>query len=209
MGSASGEVLAQPSYGQRVKDRYNRVSKGSNVAEWQKRLSSDDPAVRLDAVESLGKEGGEEAVKPLLDATADEDRRVRIKAIDYLGNIGSPAAAPLLLQQLFIADVDLQTKKRILVALGRIRDPSSAVPLLNFARHTDDEATLCSCIFALGEIGSPAVSDGLRSFAKNSDDATIKRLIADALSKIETRVAVAPNQQPTLLELEKRLAPRR
>jgi hypothetical protein len=51
--------------------RYNRIARGANIDEWHKRLFDPDPAVRLEAVDSLGKDGTEQSVKPLLDATAD------------------------------------------------------------------------------------------------------------------------------------------
>jgi len=48
---------------------------GSNIAEWHRRLFDPNPNTRLEAVDSLLKDGSEEAVKPLMDATADADPR--------------------------------------------------------------------------------------------------------------------------------------
>jgi len=41
------------------------------------RLSEPDVRTRLDAVDSLGNKGGDDAIRPLIEATADADYRVR------------------------------------------------------------------------------------------------------------------------------------
>ena len=119
----------------RAVERYNRVAKGSNISEWHRRLFDPKPNVRLEAVDSLGKDGSEEAVKPLLDATSDSDPRVRAKAIDYLGAIGSPVATPVLSQYLVLSQTDRPSQQRVLVALGRIGDPAAVEPLLAFIQN--------------------------------------------------------------------------
>jgi len=203
---------AQPVEAQRIDSnravqRYNRVAKGSNIAEWHRRLFDDDPQVRLEAVESLGEQGSEECVKPLLDATADSDPRVRAKAFDYLGAIGSHSATQVLTQYLFLTDVDRSSKQRILVALGRIRDPASARPLHDFVQKSEDEELRCGALYALGEVGDPSSLAILEEYEQSSipHEARIAR---DARAKINARVAQAPNTQPTLLQLEKLLGPR-
>ncbi len=187
--------------------RYNRVAKGSDVAEWQRRLGDDDVGVRLEAVELLGTKGGDEGVKPLIDALSDADSRVRIKAIDGLGMVGSAAASPVLMQLLFLSDVDRPTKLRVLTSLGRIGDPATSERLLSYARTVDDEELSCRAVYALGEIGDPASREGLEQLQGSSDDPHIKRLSSDALSKIDARLAAVPGREPTILELERRLAP--
>lgn len=188
--------------------RYNRIAKGSNVDEWHKRIFDDDVKTRLEAVESLGDAGGEEAVKPLLDATSDPDPRVRAKAIDYLGMIGNREATPLLSQYLFLNDVDTPSKHRILVALGRIRDPRSVSALTLFTQKTEDVKLRCAALHALGEVGHPAATPLVEQYAKATDgDQQVARIASDALGKIERRAAEVHNQQPTIIELEKILRP--
>jgi len=191
----------------RTVQRYNRVAKGSNIAEWHRRLFDDEAHVRLEAVESLGKEGSEECVKPLLDATADSDPRVRAKAFDYLGLIGSRRATQVLTQYLFLSDVDQPSKQRILVALSRIRDPASAVPLIDFIEKTEDDELRCGALYALGEVGEPRSLDVVQEFTA-SEDPHESRIARDAVAKINRRAAATPNTQPTILELEKLLGPR-
>lgn len=187
--------------------RYNRIARGANIEEWHRRLFDPDPATRLEAVDSLGKDGTEQSVKPLLDATADEDPRVRMRAIDYLGAIGSPLATQVLTQYLFLSQTDPTAAQRILVALGRIRDPQSVKPVADFATKTQNEQLRCGAIYALGEIGGMDAMKAVKPFADQTSDESAHRVAIDAISKINTRLAAAENSQPTLLELEKRFAP--
>jgi HEAT repeat protein len=143
----------------------------------------------------------------LLDATADEDPRVRLRAIDYLGAIGSPMATQVLTQYLFLRQTDEKATQRILVALGRIRDPHSVKPVADYAAKTQNEELRCGAIFALGEIGGLDAMRAVKPFAEQTSDQDAHRVAIDAISKINTRLAQAENSQPTLLELEKRFAP--
>lgn len=189
--------------------RYNRIARGANIEEWHRRLFDPDPAVRLEAVDSLGKDGTEQSVKPLLDATADADPRVRMRSIDYLGAIGSPLATQVLTQYLFLSQTDEKAAQRILVALGRIRDPQSVKPVADFANKTQSEELRCGAIYALGEIGGMEAMKVVKPYAEQTSDEAARRVAADAIHKINTRLAAAENSQPTLLELEKRFAPPR
>jgi HEAT repeat protein len=189
-------------------ERYNRVSKGANVEEWHKRLFDPNPKTRLEAVDSLAKDGSEETVKPLLDATADSDPRVRAKAIDALGEIGSPKATQVLCQYLVLNDIDRASKQRVLVALGRIGDPTAVEPLISYLQKTKDPELRCGALYALGEIGDARALEPVQAFV-SAPDPNVKRLATEALVKIKAKVAALPNAQPTILELEKRMGPQK
>ncbi|MFT4571251.1 MAG: HEAT repeat protein [Hyphomicrobiaceae bacterium] len=206
LGLCSGPVYAQISKHPAVK-RYDRVARGSNVEEWQRRLLDPQVKIRLEAVDSLGTDGTEAAVPGLMDALADSDYRVRIKAIDYLGRIGDPIATAVLMQLLFLSEIDKPTKLRVLTSLGRIGDRSSAQRLLTYARTVDDDDLCSHAIFALGEIADPLVEEGLKELDHDLVSPQHKRLCADAIAKIKLEVATAPGRQPSVLELEKRYAP--
>jgi HEAT repeat protein len=163
---------------------------------------------RLEAVDSLGKDGGEESVKPLLDATADLDPRVRAKAIDYLGMIGDKHASPLLTQYLFLNDVDTDSKRRILVALGRIKDPQTVDELQLFVQKTDDEVLQCAALHALGEVGDPSSKDFVARYAASEEHNQVQRVADDALAKIEENAAKRENLQPTIIQLERAFRPK-
>ncbi len=211
LAAAAIAAIPDPAPAQRMPkpvERYNRVTKGANVTEWHRRLSDADPKVRLEAVESLTGAGGQEAVKPLLDAIADKDRRIRLKAIDGLGHVGLPAATTSLVQLLFLTDVEIEMKRRVLAALGRIRDPAAAGPMADFAAQSTDTEIRCAAIHAIGEVGLPASRQRLEELAAGDQDADVRRLAADAISKINARLASLPEEQPSVIELERRLGPR-
>lgn len=198
------DVAAQANH--RTVQRYNKVARGKNVAEWHRRLFSPDAKIRLEAVESLGNDGTEASVKPLLDATTDKDPRVRAKAIEYLGAIGSPTATPVLTQYLFLNDFDRNSKKYVLVALGRIGDTSAVQRLVDFVTNSDDEELRCGALHALGEFASPRALDAVKPYTK-SEDPHESRIARDAMAKINGRLAARANAQPTIIELERLLTP--
>lgn len=187
-------------------ERYNRTAKGANVEEWKRRLTEPDVRTRLDAVESLGTKGGDEAIRPLMEATADADYRVRIRAIDYLGTLRALDASSVLMQLLFLTDVGRDEKLRSLTALSRIADPGTSERLASYARTINDNDLACRAVYALGEIADPASKDKLAALQGTRPGSEMDRLVADALVKIDLREKAKPIEQPTLLQLEKKLA---
>lgn len=187
-------------------ERYNRTAKGANVEEWKRRLTDPDVRTRLDAVDSLGTKGGDDAIRPLIEATADADYRVRIRAIDFLGSLRAYEASPVLMQMLFLSDIGRDEKLRALTALGRIGDPATTDRLVNYARTIKDDDLACRAVYALGEVGTPASKENIASLHGTHPGTDMDRLVDDALVKIDQREASRPIEQPTLLELEKKMA---
>jgi hypothetical protein len=72
----------------------------SDIDESTKNLRDEDAAVRLEAVKSLAASQDKKAVEHLIEATADVDPRVKIKAIDALGTLRAADATPVLVQVL-------------------------------------------------------------------------------------------------------------
>src|SRR5690606_13050111 len=67
----------------------------SDIDEPTKNLRDDDAAVRLEAVKALAASQDKKAVEHLIEATADLDPRVKIKAIDALGTLRAADATPV------------------------------------------------------------------------------------------------------------------
>jgi len=186
--------------------RYNRTAKGANVEEWKRRLTDPDVRTRLDAVDSLGTKGGDEAIRPLIDATADQDYRVRIRAIDFLGTLRALEATQVLMQLLFLSDVGRDEKLRALTALGRIGDPATSDRLANYARTIKDNDLACRAVYALGEIADPASKEKIAALKGTRPGSDMDRLVEDDLAKIDLKEKTKTVEQPTLIELEKKLA---
>lgn len=187
-------------------ERYNRTAKGANVEEWKKRLSDPDVRTRLDAVDSLGTKGGDDAIRPLIEATSDADYRVRIRAIDFLGTLKAYEATTVLMQLLFLNSVGHEEKMRSLTALGRIGDPATADRLIAYARTIPDTDLACRAAYALGEIAPMGDREKIAALHGTRPGTDMDRLVDDALEKIEQRDKNKPIEQPTLLELEKKMA---
>jgi hypothetical protein len=97
----------------RLRDRYRTPQNAQKLNDNVRKLQSDDTEQRLEAIRGLGEINEPKAIEYLVAAANDPDMRIRIKAIDTLGQIRAKDATPLLIQQLFMRDTDLGTKRRI------------------------------------------------------------------------------------------------
>jgi HEAT repeat protein len=120
--------------------------------------------------------------------------RVRIKAIDELGNRRATDATPLFVQQLFLRETDPAMRQRVLVALGKIGDPRSTRPICDFLSRELDTSTRGTAIFALGEIGDEQALGVLTKLANDPADPVTSRLAEEARRKIT-------NREPPTVEL--------
>lgn len=159
----------------------------SDIDESTRNLRDDDPAVRLEAVKGLAASNDKEAIEHLIEATADVDPRVKIKAIDALGTLRAGDATSVLVQMLYMRESEPWLKQRVLVALGKIGDSRAADPIADFLARDSDVATEGTAIFALGEIGDPGSVPTLQGIASNASDERLQRLARDAIAKIEQK----------------------
>lgn len=157
----------------------------SDLDESTKNLRDEDAATRLEAVKALAASQDKKAIEHLIEATADLDPRVKIKAIDALGSLRAADATPVLVQVLYMRESEPWLKQRVLVALGKIGDTRSARPISDFLSRDADAATRGTAIYALGEIGDPKSVPDLRRIGETQTDETSQRLVRDAIGKIE------------------------
>lgn len=189
--------------GEGITERYNKAKKGGNIGDYARRLTDDEPEIRLEAVKSLGDSGDPKAIEHLIQAITDPDVRVQAKAVEYLGKIRATDATFALVQRLFLADTPDPLRHRILNALGQIGDPSSAKPLAEFLSRDTDPDLRGTGIYALGEIGSPNARPDLVAMLETEENAGLRRLIQEAITKIDTRQAAPPKKEgPFLSPLE-------
>ena len=183
----------------RLRDRYHAPQSSQKLNDNVRKLQSDDPEQRLEAIRGLGEINEPKAIEYLVAAANDPDMRIRIKAIDTLGQIKAKEATPLLIQQLFMRDTDLGTKRRILACLGKIGDTRATGPIVDFMARDVDPAVRGNAIYALGDIGDPAAIPALDALAKDGVDPALRALASEAIRKIRARPepAVVP---PALAE---------
>src|SRR5579875_3201382 len=171
----------------RLRNSYNRPQASQKLDEAARKVNSDDPDQRLEGVKDLGElEGETRAVEYLMQAVNDPDQRVRIKAIDTLGNVKAKDATPFLVQQLFLRDTDVTTRQHILAALGKIGDKRATASLLDIVARANDPAR-GNAIFALAGSGA---------------EEPLRRLAEEAIRKIEQRPA--PTVVPPALAVDRR-----
>ena len=176
-------------YGQRAPQpmRHSYTDGGVDVDRVGRRLDSEDPKERLDAVEALGRSTqSSKAVTYLLKAINDTDPRVQAKAIDFLGSRRSMEATSALVQKLFMVGGGSALRQRVLTALGRIGDSSASRPILDYLDREKNPDVRGTAIYALGEIGDLTVRDDLTKLEQTEEDPRLKRLVAEALIKIAT-----------------------
>jgi HEAT repeat protein len=186
----------------RLRDRAARGGTGPKVEDQVKKLASEDPAERMEGVRGLAEANDPKATEYLIGAVNDPDHRVRVKAIDSLGQLKATEAVPLLVQQLFLRDTDQSTKARILAALGRIGDPRATQPLLDILSRDVDRPVRGNALYALGEIGDPKAIPTLEKLATDGDDEAIRTLASETARKI--REKPAPFTQPPALAVDRR-----
>jgi HEAT repeat protein len=181
-------------YGQissdQIRQRYDKNTKGTSIDDFVKRLESDDPEKRLEAVKNLGASKDNKAVEYLIQTLGDPDVRVQAKSVDMLGQLRATEASPVLIQHLFLRSTDGKMKQRILAALGKIGDDRAARPIVEFLQRDLDPETRGTAIFALGEIGSPEALDTLARIGEGDENQTVRRLANEAAQKVQQHQAV-------------------
>jgi HEAT repeat protein len=171
--------------------RYNDSRSGRSIDEWTQRLEDPDPTVRIEAVKSLADSNKPEAIEYIIQATGDPDEGVSCKAIDSLGRLRATAATNILVQKLFLRDIPLAQKKRILVALGRMGDVKACQPIMEFMRQDTEPDVVGTAIFALGEIGDQSALPQLEAIQKDGKDEHLSRLASEAIAKIDAKLSPA------------------
>jgi HEAT repeat protein len=185
----------------RLRDRYRTPQNAQKLSDNVRKLKGDDPQERLQAVRGLGEINEPKAIEYLVAAANDPDMRIRIKAIDTLGQIKAKDATSPLIQQLFMRDTDVGTKQRILASLGKIGDTSATGPIMDFLARDVDPGLRGNAIFALGDIGDPKALPALDAIAKDGDP-VFRGLAADSARKIRERPA--PSVVPPALAVDRR-----
>lgn len=189
VASAQLPIDTGPRSSRGLRDPTKKPQTSAKFDDGVRKFNGDDPESRLEALRIFAEVNDAKALEYLLQGANDPDTRIRIKAIDTLGNIRAKDATPFLVQQIFLRDTDLATKQRILAALGKIGDMRATKPILDFLSRDMDPAIRGNAIFALGDIGDPAALPGLKAIARDGHGDMMQRVAVEAIRKIEERPA--------------------
>jgi HEAT repeat protein len=152
-------------------------------------LSHPEAVVRARALGFLKLVKDESDLPRLIDATRDEDRNVRLAAVEALGDKNARPAVPALLERLHEED-DSEMMQSAVYSLGEIGDPS-AVPALIELLKDEYGGVLRAVVMALERIKDPTAVPALIECLQEENE--IAGYVADALEAIgtkEARVAV-------------------
>ncbi len=156
-----------------------------SIRDAKRKYNDADPRVRVQGLESLRYVDSPDVNSILFRGLSDPDVRVRIKAIDVLGARGSTDAVPQMAQDLFLRETPAVEKLHLVAALGRIGDERGAMPIIEYLKDTDDEASRGTAVFALGEIGNPSANDILIKTVSDDSSPMVRKLAREALEKID------------------------
>lgn len=141
-------------------------------------LQSDDPFVRVSAVQGLGELGEVETMAALICALKDENLYVRAYTAEALAKLHNSSAVQPLIGA--IKDKDFFVRVHVVKAMGELRDPKTVDPLLALLQG-DNHAIKPYAAWALGEIRDPVV---VRPLIEALKDQACCAQAADALRKI-------------------------
>jgi len=145
------------------------------------KLQSNDPAVRRQAAENLGRARRVEAIPYLIKLLKDPDQFVRSTTVDSLGLLRAKEAADEI-SNLLVKDESSQVRQSAAIALGYINE-RKVIP--NLIKGLDDKeiGIKFACIQTLGILRS---SEAVPVFLKylKEDDVNLKRSVLNALGMI-------------------------
>jgi HEAT repeat protein len=149
-------------------------------------VSSPDPLLRAKAMTVITTHLGAQVVEFLEPLLTDADVETRRAVVVALGQIRSPAVAPLLVRQ---AASDPETRHEAIRALVTLGDASAAPGLVELLERTSGGARL-PIIEALARLADPAAEPSLVRLLADPEP-TIRRAAVQALVHFRSRVAVA------------------
>ncbi|KYC43184.1 hypothetical protein WA1_13890 [Scytonema hofmannii PCC 7110] len=166
-----------------------------------KTLQDTDIWVRYYGAQAMGWHGYPEAVEILEKLVhTDPALRVRIAAVEALGQIGGTKAVTILAPLVEAPDINEDLLRATLAALGKTGHPNSLPPLLLVAHGVNtpvvDLVRRIDAIHALGKRGGDGVVDMLHHLAASDPEIAVVQVAIDALAELCTPEAIA-----SLLEL--------
>lgn len=148
-------------------------------------LKDADPNVRVQELNKLRNVQDPAADRLLVRELSDPDIRVKMKAIDLLGERETNIAVEPLSQMLFLRSTAAIVKLHAVAALGRIGDAKGTLPIMQYLEEQTDPTARGTAVYALGEIANSQATPVLVKVADNDKNPMVRRLAKEALEKID------------------------
>ncbi|MFZ0677166.1 HEAT repeat domain-containing protein [Candidatus Binatus sp.] len=158
-------------------------------------LKDADPNVRVSELTKLRDLHDPEVNQILIQSMADQDLRVKLKAIDILGAREANAAVPAMSSMLFLRSTEQIVKLHLVSELGRIGDAQGTLPIMQFMAEPRDERGRGTAVFALGEIESDKAVPLLNRVLTDDQSPMVRRLAREALLKIDGQLPFEHQKQ--------------
>jgi HEAT repeat protein len=162
------------------------------VEELIKNLKNENPLVRWQAAEQLGRAKDVRAVEPLIEALRDRDEGVRREATKSLGEIGSSRAVEPLGRML--KDTDEFVRMNALWALENIGG-DEAVKLIIAALKNDNSLVRMNAAASLGRRGGSQAIGPLEEVARTDAQSYVRFAAQQALVQIRGEKVVKPTKR--------------
>jgi len=165
-------------------------------------LLNGDLRLRHGAADASGKIGDARGVDPLIITLGDMNEEVRMKAMEALGQIGTPAVVQLISALKHENEDVRESAAEVLEKMG-----STAVVSLIFALTRNDTSGRRSAAELLGKIGDPLAVEPLLTVLKDTDvDVDVRIKASEALGKfgdvraVEPLILILEGEQGNILE---------
>jgi HEAT repeat protein len=174
LGVALLPVLVRPAAAEEERAPVSRRS----MPKLLEALAHPNPALRIEAVDEIGRRGDPRALIPLLKLLRDEVGDVRSHAAEALRVLGDERAVPFLSRAL--EDSDATVRCRALLALG---DLAGKYVLPTVHRMLSDPSVVvrAAAVRALGEIGDPLSVRRIVSAVREGEDSPDRAVAAAAV----------------------------
>lgn len=157
----------------------------AQIKDAKKAMDDADPVTRVKGLKMLRDLQDPEANRILIRALSDPDIRVKMKAVNILGQREVTDSVTQMSQMLFLRSTEPAVKLHLVAALGRIGDARGVLPVMQYLEEQGDERSRGTTVFALGEIGDPQATDVLTRVATEDGSELVRRLAQESLEKID------------------------
>lgn len=149
-------------------------------------LDNENENLKRMAIQALGRIGSLKGAPPLEKMLDNKNEDIRNDVIDSLGSIGAASSVPILMKMVKNGD-NIDLKKRVMKALGSMKNPDAVKALTEIFRINQDELCLES-VRILGEKGKDSIT--VLAVSSKDKEERVRFFSILAMEKIESPAVV-------------------